>query len=189
MDVLTAIKERWSCRSFLARRVEEDKLEQILDCGLAAPSPANKQPWEFIVIRDQKMKEEIRQRAEKAKEKMAASGGWGWIPKFKIDFIEQAPVIIAVVGDPAKTGAEQFLPGRGEGYEQACAAAVQNMLLAAHALGLGSLWLSLFDKPDLMELLNIEQDKNLIALVCLGYPAGEQTKTPRKSREEKVRFI
>ncbi|HHV72109.1 MAG TPA: nitroreductase [Clostridia bacterium] len=189
MDVITAIKERWSCRNFLSKPIEEEKLNLILECGLAAPSPANKQPWEFIVIKDEGIKTEIRKLAEKAKEKMTAAGGWDWIARFKIDFIEQAPVLVAVVGDPAKTGAEQFLPGRGEGYEHACAAAVQNMLLAAHALGLGSLWLSLFDKPDLLDLLKIEKDKNLIALVCLGYPAGKPAKTSRKTLAEKVRYL
>ena len=100
-----------------------------------------------------------------------------------------APALVAVVGNPDKTGADRFLEDGGLGYQHACAAAVQNMLLAAHALGLGSLWFTLYDAEVMRNILGVEPGKMPLALVCLGKPSGELLKTPRKGPLERTRFI
>ena len=74
-------------------------------------------------------------------------------------------------------------------FQHACAAAIQNMLLASHALGLGSCWFTLFDKASVKKLLNIDENKFPLAFVCLGKPAKESPKTTRKPMAKKTVFI
>lgn len=97
--------------------------------------------------------------------------------------------MIVVVGDPSKNGAEQFLNVPGHGYEHACAASIQNICLAAHCLGLGTLWLSLYEKEDTRQIFNISTDKDPIGIVLLGYAAHEPSTPPRKELNDKVRYI
>ena len=79
-----------------------------------------------------------------------------------------------------------FMEDGGMGYQHACAAAVQNMHLAAHALGLGSVWFTFFDKGEIRRILEIGDDKTPLALVCLGRPASTPSATPRKDFRDKT---
>ncbi len=189
MDCIEAILSRRSIRSFVDQKVEEEKINIILSCALASPSPANKQPWEFIVIKNVQCRSMIQKEAEQAKAYLAERSGWKWLPGFKLNFITEAPVLIAVVGDPSKNGAEQFLNVPSEGYINACSAAIQNICLASHSLGLGTLWLSLYEKEAVRKILGIDAQKDPVGIVCLGYPAGNPPTPPRKGISEKVRYI
>ncbi|AOT70647.1 nitroreductase family protein [Geosporobacter ferrireducens] len=189
MDCIEAILGRRSCRSFKNQKIEEGKITAILECALYAPSPANKQPWEFIVVENPEYNQKLKDAVERSKEKIAEKSGWSWVPKYNVDFINQAPTLIVVVGDPSKNGAEQFLEEPSQGYEHACSAAIQNMLLAAHSMGLESLWLSLFEKKDVRKIFEIDEDKDPVAIICLGYPEHIGQAPTRKSIESKVRFI
>ncbi|RLF59746.1 MAG: hypothetical protein DRN37_03580 [Thermoplasmata archaeon] len=93
------------------------------------------------------------------------------------------------MGDPKKTGLDSFLEEGGVGYQHACAAAIQNIHLAAHALGLGTLWFTLFDRQVIREILGIPGEKTPLALICLGKPAKPSPAPPRKKVKDKVRFI
>jgi len=75
------------------------------------------------------------------------------------------------------------------GYQAACAAAIQNIHLAAHSFGLGSLWFTLFDKKALRGILEISDEKTPLALVLLGKPGASPTAMPRKSIKDKTRYI
>ena len=97
--------------------------------------------------------------------------------------------MVVVVGDPRKTGVDQFQEEGTMGYLQACAAAIQNMNLAAHALGLGTLWFTFFDKNPLREILSIDAGKMPLAVVCLGKPAGDPMKAGRKDLEKKTTYV
>ena len=155
MDVLEAIKERRSIRSYELKAVPDEKLTPILEAGRWAPSSGNRQPWRFIVVRDEKVKNEL-----------ARVAVWG-------SFLAQAPVGIAVVIDPQ---------GSSHPVEDG-AAATQNMLLAAHALGLGTCWIGSYGsdyEARAKEVLGIPGDKRLLSLISLGYPA----ESPRKGRME-----
>jgi nitroreductase len=81
------------------------------------------------------------------------------------------------------------MEGGARAYEHACAAAVQNMMLTAHTLGLGSLWFTLFDRDKLQEILGLTSDKIPLALVCLGKAAAGSAPTPRKSFGDKTTYI
>jgi len=189
MDVFSAIFGRRSCRSFSNRPVEREKVMKMLEAACFAPSPANKQPWEFIVVSNPRYNEQLKAKVDAVLPKLAARSGWQWIPNYKADFLLNVPTLIVVVGDPSRNGAEQFLDEPAPGYLEACAAAVQNMMLAAHAQGLGSLWFTLFEKSDVRALFNIAANKDPLGVICVGYPEKIGQPPPRKPLESKVTFI
>ena len=158
MDVLQAIKERRSIRKYSERAVSEDQMNQILEAGRWAPSRGNSQPWKFITLHD----EQIRNKLAEV------------IPTGK--FIAQAPQGIAVVVDPKIS----------KHPEQEGAAAIQNILLAVHALGLGACWISVRG-TDWAEtagkVLEIPDEEWLISVISIGYPA-ETPEKPRKGLDE-----
>ncbi len=189
MDVFEAIKGRRSCRNFLPDPVPEETILKIIEAGTWAPSPLNAQPWEFLVIKEQGTKEKIFEEAERCRNWGLETSGWKWLERYQVDFLKTAPVLIVVIGDPKKTGLDAFFKEGTVGYQYACAAAIQNMHLAAHALGLGTLWFTLYDKKNMREILDIPPEKNPTSIVCLGKPAGETKAPPRKEVAERVRFI
>jgi len=189
MDVFEAIQGRRSCRKFLPDAVDDSTLEKILEAAIWAPSPANNQPWEFIVIHNKDVQEKIYRECDDCKKILFEKSGWKWVDKYRLNFLQEAPVIIAVIGDPQKTGADMFLEGGSTAYQHACTAAIQNMLLAAHAVGLGTLWFTLFDQEITKSILHVNPAKELIALVCLGKPGAEPMQTPRTAVQEKTRYV
>jgi nitroreductase len=189
MDLLEAIKNRRSCRNYLPEPIDEMIIESILEAGMWAPSPLNMQPWEFIVITSQDTKDKIFAEAERCRQWALEKSGWKWLDSYYVDFLKKAPVIIAVVGDPKKTGVDMFTDEGMEGYQAGCAAAIQNIHLLAHSFGLGSLWFTLFDKKALRAILEVGVDKTPVAMVLLGKPGAPPTAMPRKNVKDKVRYI
>lgn len=189
MDIMQAIKERRSHRSYLNQPVEDEKLNTILEAGRWAPSVMNLQPWKFFVIKNADVKAELKAACQHTLQKIYQSSGWKWVSKFSLEFLTEAPVIIVIAGDPKKTGADQFLPGRSTGYAFSCCAAIQNMHLAAHALGLGTLWFSLYETGRVKELLNIPVELDVVSMVVLGYPTQPAAPMKRKPLDELVTFI
>jgi len=189
MDLLEAIKGRRSCRNYLPEAIEDNIIESILEAGTWAPSPLNMQPWEFIVITAGKVKEMIFDEAERCRKWSLEKSGWKWLDSYHVEFLKQAPVIIAIVGDPKKTGVDVYMEEGMVGYQAACAAAIQNIHLAAHSCGLGSLWFTLFDKKNLRDILEISSEKTPLALVLLGKPGDTPMAMPRKSVKDKTRYI
>lgn len=151
MKVLDAIKKRRSIRKFKDKEIEESKLRKILNAARWAPSSGNNQPWKFILIKDQTQKEQI---AEYAK--------YG-------AFLPEAPVLVAFLTDPEKSHLD-----RVDG-----SLASQNFQLAAWALGIGTCWIGTMNREKVKELLNIPQDKHLLTVMPLGYPA-EKSDSSRK---------
>ncbi len=189
MELFEAIKGRRSCRSFSQEGVEEDIIMKILESASWAPSPMNAQSWEFMVIENPDIKEKIFQEADYRRKWGQEVSGWKWLGKYSVEFLKTAPVLIVVIGDPKKTGLDAFLEEGGVGYQHACAAAIQNMHLSAHALGLGTLWFTLFDRNEIRKILDIPQDKVPLAIICVGKPEGDIPTPPRKDIKEKVTFI
>jgi 5,6-dimethylbenzimidazole synthase len=188
VDLDTAIRGRRSCRSYLPEALAQETVEQLIEAATWAPSPANNQPWEFIVITSPELKEEIFAEAESRKQILFEKSGWKWLNRYDVGFLKVVPVILAIIGDPSKTGADRFLTEGGVAYQHACAAAIQNILLTAHSVGLGSLWFTLFEKEALREILDLEPGKDPVALVCVGKPVGEPLQTPRKQIQEKTSY-
>ena len=100
MEFQELVKSRRSCRSFETSPVLEDQLQAILAAGQWAPSPLNLQPWEFIIITDPDIKTQVQKVAETAKQEVIDKGGPGWVTKYEMDYIGEAPALIVVVLDP-----------------------------------------------------------------------------------------
>jgi len=169
--------------------MDEATIEKILGTPTWAPSPLNSQPWEFIVVTNKEVKEKIFSEGERCRKWALEKSGWKWLGSYSLDFLRSTPIIIAVVGDPKKSGVDTFTEEGPMGYQAACAAAIQNMHLAAHALGLGSLWFTLFDKRAIREILSIIPEKTPLALICLGKPGSLLAPVPRKGVREKATYI
>jgi nitroreductase len=153
MDVLEAIKGRRSIRKYTQEPVSGEQITQILEAGRWAPSRGNSQAWKFIVVKNVQGLKDLAEA----------------IPTGK--FLADAPSAIAVVIDPKAS----------KHPEQEGAAAIQNMLLAAHALGLGACWISVHStecEEKARQLLRIPDEEWLLSVVSIGHPA----ETPEKGR-------
>jgi len=158
MNVLDAIKSRRTVREFTGEEVSDEQVNEILEAGRWAPSGLNNQPWKFKVVRDADLKG-----------RLAACTKYGRI-------IEAAPASIAVFFDA------------DQGYDrtkdiQSMGACIQNMLLAAHGLGLGAVWLGeiLNQKEEACKVLGVPDSLELMAVVAVGRPKGESGEGSRKS--------
>jgi nitroreductase len=165
MNALETIHTRRSIRKYLDQPVPEELIQRLLAAAMQAPSARNQQPWHFIVIDDRQLLAKIPEFMPNAA--MAA----------------QAPRAILVCGDLDLE--------KSPGYWMVdCAAAVENMLLAAHALGLGAVWCGVYPREQRMSGLRqlVGLPKNVIAhsLVVLGY-AAEQVPAEDRYRPERVR--
>ncbi len=152
-SVMENILTRTSIRDYQEKPVEDEKVEQMLRAAMAAPSAGNKQPWRFIVIKDKNTLNAISENFQTMK--MAA----------------KAPMAIVVCGDLKAT-----FPGDGVGYwVEDASAATENLLLAAHSLGLGAVWCGIYPMKErvaqLKEMLNIPDDILPLNVVPIGYPA------------------
>lgn len=184
MKLFEAMKERRSCRNFKDTSIEDDKILKILEAGGWAPSVMNLQPWRFYVIKNSAMKSSLKQSCEATAQEIFERSGWKWVSKYSFEFLVQAPVLIAVAASPKDTGADQFLPGRNQGYAYSCCAAIQNMLLAAHALGVSTLWFSLYDTAKIKEILEIPPELDVVSIVVAGYAVEPPKSIPRKDIKE-----
>jgi len=159
--VLAAVQGRRTIRNYTSKEVEKGLLDAVLEAGRWAPSGKNGQPWRFIVIGDREIKEALSQCTR-----------YGSI-------IAQAPVAIAV-----------FLDSQS-GYDrtkdlQAIGACMENMLLAAHSLGLGASWQGeiLNRRAEVEKLLRVPADYELMAVLTLGFPASSDQLSSRRALRE-----
>ncbi len=189
MELFTAIRERRSCRAFSKEPVDESSINRLLEAAVWAPSPLNAQPWQFVIVTDEGKKTAIFDEAERCRRWAVGESGWKWLDAYSVDFLNTVPVIIAVVGEPKKSGVDMLQPDGTVGYQHACAAAVQNMLLTAHALDLGSLWFTLFDREAMRAILEIAAGLVPLALVCIGKPEKPLPAVPRKNFTVKTTYL
>ncbi len=189
MEIFEAIKKRRSCREFLPDPIPDALIGKILEAAIWAPSPLNSQPWSFYVITSKKIKDKIFNETVRCKEWAREVSGWKWLGGYDPGFLKQAPVMIAVVGNPKGTGVDMFQEEGNMGYIQACAAAIQNMHLAIHALGLGSVWFTFFDKQPMRKILGVGEDQVPLAIICLGRIAKKPASVPRKGLDKKVIYL
>lgn len=169
MDVLKCIRERRSIRSYTSEPVEKEKLLKILEAGRWAPSSGNVQNWRFIVIEDDKTREKLSKAA------------------LNQEFIYDAPVVIAVCSLTDRVKRRYKKRGEKLYAIQNTAAAIENMMLAAHELGLGTCWIGAFGEEQVKGILNIPENVDIHALMTLGYPA-EETSSTRKELKYLVYF-
>ncbi|HEY6837590.1 MAG TPA: nitroreductase family protein [Geobacteraceae bacterium] len=179
MDTLEAIRTRRSVRKFSARAVESEKLQAVLEAARLAPSWANMQCWRFVVVEDSSVKATISELSYV--EAFFAPKGYKSNPAQKA--LAEAPVVIVACAEPTASG-----DLRGQQYYLTdVGIAAENLMLAAHELGLGSVFVGVFDEEKLGELLNIPPEIRIVGLFPLGYPEDEvKAGPPRKPLEEIV---
>jgi nitroreductase len=157
--VFDALLGRRSIRAYLDRPVEHEKIIKLLQAAMAAPSACNIQPWEFVVLTDP-------ERVRALKAAVVENGSCN------------APLVIVVCGHG------DYIPWEGDHGLVDCCAAIENMLIAATAMGLGSVWIGGFDAASIRELLDIPQDVFPVGIAYFGY-AAEQ-KEPRTQYVEQA---
>ncbi len=162
MDTLEAIFTRRSIRAYTSQPVSGEMIDQLLRAAMQAPSAGNQQAWQFLVITD---RPKLNALAEA-------------LPYGKM--LTSAPVGFIVCGD--------LDVEKSKGYwVQDCSAATQNLLLAAHALGLGAVWLGVYPREqrvsDVRSLLGIPESVVPLCAIAVGHPAEEKPRTDRYNAE------
>jgi len=181
MDTLEAIGTRRSVRKFSDRRVEPEKLQAVLEAVRQAPSWANMQCWRLVVVTDPVVKGRISELSYV--ESFFATRGYKFNPAQKA--LAEAPVVIVACADPTESGEL-----RGQKYYLAdMGIAAENLMIAAHSLGLGSVFVGVFEEEELGELLEIPPGIRIVGLFPIGYPQGElKAAPPRKPLDEIVHY-
>jgi len=177
------IKERRTVRKFKSTEIPDDYVIKVIDAARWAPSAANSQPWEFVVVKDKEMKKKIGVTIKETAE-LTVEGNIPMQPYFL-----EAPVLIAVCGDPRLMEACPTGDVRDELFTSSLAAAIQNMQLAATSLGLeGSVWGTVgpLAAVRIKDLLNIPQVLKVGAIVPLGFHAVHPKPTFRREIDEIV---
>lgn len=153
--VIENIMTRTSIRAYQDKPVEDEKIEQMLRAAMAAPSAGNKQPWTFVVVKEKATLKDISAHLN------------------TMTMAEKAPLAIIVCGDMTKT-----FPGDGLDYwVEDASAATENLLLAAHSLGLGAVWCGIYPMQDrvayLKNLLHLPENIVPLNVIPIGYPAED----------------
>jgi nitroreductase len=162
MDAMEAILSRRSIRKYVKKPVPEALVNELLDAAMSAPSGHHQRPWHFVVVTDHGVLDEVPRYHNWSK------------------MLPEAALGILVCGDVANS--DEF-------WVQDCSAATQNLLLAAHARGLGAVWLGIYPKPDLTpktaKLFGLPENIVPLSLVSIGYPGEEK---PRESHYDPARI-
>lgn len=152
MDTLTAIHTRRSIREYQEKDIPEELVKELLKAAMASPSARNQQPWEFVVITEPELRKKIPSVSPFAQ------------------MIVDAPLAILICGNLKIETAQGY-------WVIDCAAATQNLLLAAHALGLGAVWTGVYPREERMDgltaLLDLPEYILPHSLVVIGYPAQQ----------------
>ena len=169
--LLEIMKARRDVRGnrFVSKEIEDEKLELILEAGISAPSVGYSQPWKFVVIKDEKIKENILKNFEdendKAKEIFKEVDLYS---KLKLEGIKETPINIAVFYEPQEKNVLGMTSMKKMGeYSVVCA--IQNMWLMSRALNIGLGWVSILDEKRVLKELKADENSQLIAYLCLGY--------------------
>jgi nitroreductase len=165
--VLDVIRKRRTVRAFTDEEVSDEQVETILEMGMYAPTYMNRKPWHFVVIRDKELQEKL-----------------GETLRVR-PYLQQASAVIAVYGDP----------NISDTWDLDGCAAIENMLIAATALGLGSAWagspgnVGWHETEELMnEALKVPSGFRAVSLVCLGHPAKMVVPHSKDERYDKTRI-
>lgn len=168
MDFSDLIRHRYSARSYHPREVETEKLDQILEAARLAPTAANRQPFQLIVIRTQGRQEEL-------------------LRIYDRDWFVQPPYVICACGLPEQGWTRDKYDDKNY-TDVDVAIVVDHLTLQAAELGLGTCWVAAFDPQAAKEVLDLPDDVEPLAFTPLGYAKDTRTGKQRKSLSELVRY-
>jgi len=165
MDLLEIIKTRRSVRSFdSSKEVKKKDIDKILEAAIWSPSAGNAQPWKFIVVTNSEIREGLYQASHRQ------------------EYVKEAPFSIVVCIDKMRLEARYAQRGAELYSIQDTAAAVQNILLMAHSLGLGTCWIGAFDETQASKTLKLDESLRPVAIIPIGY-ATEKPVPPHRDKE------
>jgi nitroreductase len=170
LDLFEAIKQRRSIRAYTTEDVPDEEVKKLIEAARWAPSAGNIQPWRFVIVRDAKIRQKLAEAA------------------LNQTFIEEAPVVIVVCADEARSSRGYGNRGATLYCLQDTAAATQNILLAAHALGLGTCWVGAFREELVKKALNAPINIRPVAIIPVGHAAEKPRAPSRRSLEEIVHY-
>jgi nitroreductase len=160
------IRKRYSVRAYKPDPVPAEELQQVLEAARLAPTAANRQPFQLIVIHTAECEADLRRIYPRA-------------------WFTQAPLVVCICGLPAKG----WVRVDGKNYTDVDAAiAMDHLVLAATDLGLGTCWIAAFDPAAARQVLGLPEGVEPIAFTPLGYPADQPRVTERKGLDELVRY-
>ena len=166
MQTLQAIRSRRSIRKFTGKEIPDEIITKLLEAAMYAPSARNTQPWHFVLINRREILDKIPHLHPYA------------------EMCYKAGAAILVCGDSETEKLEGYIALN-------CGAATQNILLAAHDLGLGAVWLGVYPRKERTEplslLFNLPPHIIPVSLIALGYP-GEKIATPERFKAEKIHY-
>jgi len=168
MDFSQLIRHRFSAREYLSQPVEEEKLHQVLEAARLAPTAANRQPFQLIVISTENRKDELRRIYDR-------------------DWFVQAPRLIAACGLPSEGWKRHKYDGKDYTVVDV-AIVVDHITLQAADLGLGTCWVAAFNPRAAREILKIPPEVAPIAFTPLGYPTQSPQEKERKPLQDLVRY-
>lgn len=175
MDVIQAIKERRSFRRYKPDPVRQEDLQIVLEAARMAPSWANTQCWKFIVVRDSSTKAKLAGTLNPGNPATAA--------------ITEAPIVIAACAETGKAGFKrgEVCTDKGDWFMFDVGLAMQNLVLAAHSLGLGTVHVGLVDAKKAAEILGLPPGIVFVEMTPLGYP-NEQPRAPARKELSEIVF-
>ncbi len=182
MDVFEAMRGRRSIRKYKLDPVDDKTIEAVLDAARLAPSWGNSQCWQFVLVRDKAVKEQLADTLFGVTDR----------PNGVTISLRQAPVIIVLCAELGKSGTyyrvpRQYATDKGEyWYMFDGALAMENLCLAAHAMGLGTVIAGAFDAKQAASILKVPDGVVVVALTPLGYPDEAPNARPRKTLAEVV---
>ncbi len=167
MDVLKAVKERRSIRNFQKKDIPDDAVDKLIEAIIWAPSAGNLQSRKFYFIKDEELKQKIA------------------IAAFGQNFIAEAPLTIVACTDN-KISKRYGDRGAHLYAIQDVSAGIMNMMLVAHELGLGTVWVGAFDEWQVFEILQMPKNLRPVAIIPVGYPTRIPSPPRRVSKNEAV---
>ena len=187
-SVIEAIKRRRSVRSYEAKPVPREVLNTIISAGNEAPSAMNSQPWRFVVVEDPAAKKKLLGAALPNAKKITEM-----VKDVDPERYESIKKRYAELPDPVYYSAPSivFVIGNGRYADNSCPLACENMMLAAHSLGLGTCWVGfgamVTEDAEVRKLLDLQEGEAIFGPILLGYPAADPPRPPKKG--PKVKWI
>ena len=159
MDFYDVVKTRRSVRSYRSDLIPEDVLARVLEAVRIAPSGSNRQPWRFIIVKDEAVKQRL----------VPACNGQSWIA--------DAPIVVVACGQNIHYNRGGYMGEMSVLVDVSIA--FTHLILAARAEGLGTCWIGAFNNNEVKKILEIPEDFNVVAVTPLGYPKGEPFTEPK----------
>lgn len=180
MDFFETVGTRRSIRKYLDKPVEDEKLFSVLESVRLAPSWANMQCWRMVVVKNAATRDKLAELSYV--ESFFAPKGYKSNPAKKA--LAEAPVVIVLCADPQRSG---MLWGQSY-YLVDAGIASENLMLSARALGLGTVFVGVYDEAKVKNILNIPENIRVVGMFPLGYPAEEKKDGPTRKPMEEIVF-